>query len=296
MRLILNGKSAENLAVREAVSSLRESGHSLEIKVTWEAGDAERFADEARREGVDTVIAGGGDGTVHEVVRGLFRAGAFPKTALGILPLGTANDFATSCQIPLDPLAALSLIVEGNSVLIDVAKANEHLFINVAVGGFGAEVTANTPPALKRILGGTAYSVMGLVTAMKMQPYQGKIVSTNGTLEGGVILLAIGNGRQSGGGYQITPAAHLNDGLLDVMFVPEFPSSELGSVINELLNPHQSENRYVYYQQLPDFELQLSIEAPMNFDGEPKQVTSLRFEVLKQQLPIFLPPNISMLL
>jgi YegS/Rv2252/BmrU family lipid kinase len=168
MRLILNGKSAGNDMVRAAVGEIRRLGHTLEVRVTWETGDAARYAVDAAGVGIDVVIAGGGDGTINEVVCGMLRADA-TTPAVAVLPLGTANDFANGCGIPTDdPLAALKLAATGQIHPIDVGQANDRYFINVASGGFGAEVTANTPPELKRALGGTAYSLMGVITAAKM--------------------------------------------------------------------------------------------------------------------------------
>ena len=119
MRMILNGKSAANSAVREAVHQIRERGYALEVRPTWEGGDAARLAVEALNDGLDTLIAAGGDGTVNEVVNGLMNASEHPEIALGILPLGTANDFATGCGIPTDdPFAALLLAAEGQPTRI----------------------------------------------------------------------------------------------------------------------------------------------------------------------------------
>ncbi|MXS50825.1 YegS/Rv2252/BmrU family lipid kinase, partial [Escherichia coli] len=98
--LILNGKSTDNLPLREAIMLLREEGMTIHVRITWEKGDAARFVEEARKLGVATVIAGGGDGTINEVSTALIQCEGDDIPALGILPLGTANDFATSVGIP----------------------------------------------------------------------------------------------------------------------------------------------------------------------------------------------------
>ena len=105
--LILNGKGANEPQLREAVNLLRDEGIDIHVRVTWEKGDAARFIDEALQLNVETVIAGGGDGTINEVATALVERGG--KMALGILPLGTANDFATSVGIPQDLASALKL-------------------------------------------------------------------------------------------------------------------------------------------------------------------------------------------
>ena len=111
-RLILNGKSAGDDALRDAVTMMRERGIALDVRVTWEAGDAERLVGEAIADGVDNIVAAGGDGTLSEVATALAHreesAAALP--ALGLVPLGTANDFAAAAGIPDDALAALELV------------------------------------------------------------------------------------------------------------------------------------------------------------------------------------------
>ncbi len=144
--LVVNGKSAGDPALRAAVGEIRDRGYPLDIRVTWEGGDAARYAAEAAKGAYDVVVAAGGDGTVNEVVQGVLDVGSSSNIAVGILPYGTANDFATGCGIPKgNPLAALTLAAEGEPTPIDVGKVNERCFINVASGGFGAKVTAETP-------------------------------------------------------------------------------------------------------------------------------------------------------
>ena len=126
--LILNGKKAERLNIRQAVNTLRDAGHQLEVRVTWEAGDIHRYIDEACRRNIERVIVGGGDGSVNEAANFILtRDGKVPS--LGILPLGTANDFATSCRIPSEPLESLRLALTGESISIDAIRAN-NTFIN----------------------------------------------------------------------------------------------------------------------------------------------------------------------
>lgn len=106
-RLILNGKSTDNEDLREAVGVLRKRGIQLDVRVTWEEGDAERYVAEAIADGVQTVVAAGGDGTLSEVAAALahHQDDAATLPSLGLVPLGTANDFATAAMIPLEPSA-----------------------------------------------------------------------------------------------------------------------------------------------------------------------------------------------
>jgi lipid kinase YegS len=293
MRMILNGKEAANLALREAVSQIRERGYSVEVRVTWEAGDAARFASEAIEDGLGTIIAAGGDGTINDVVNGLMKTDEHPDISLGIVPLGTANDFATGCGIPTDNLLdALRLAAEGDAQRLDVGKVNDRFFINVASGGFGAEVTTKTPKDMKKILGGMAYSLTGLVMAVSMTPYRGKLsVPGEATKYGELVYLAVGNGRQAGGGLQVAPQAYLNDGLLDVLGIRYVEPREFGVLMTELMHVGDEHNRYVFSRRLSSFTLHTMDWMQFNLDGEPLQGTTFEFDTLPQCLPVILPPD-----
>ena len=104
-----------------------------------------------------------------------------PFPALAVIPYGTANDFATGMGIAKgDPFEALQSAVNRSVTPIDVGRVHDRYFVNVASGGFGAEVTANTPPELKKALGSAAYSLMGLITAAKMNPCERRYKAPGG--------------------------------------------------------------------------------------------------------------------
>ncbi|HKS04393.1 MAG TPA: YegS/Rv2252/BmrU family lipid kinase, partial [Chthoniobacterales bacterium] len=169
VHLILNGKVAGNDALRVAIARQRAAGHRIDVRLTWEKGDAQRFVSEAGE--VDLLVAAGGDGTLNEVVHGLMTLSEGARPSLGIVPLGTANDFAIGCDIPRDPAKALALCMRGEGVPIDLGKANGHWFVNAASSGFAAEITATTSPELKRLLGPAAYTVMGAILAINLHHY-----------------------------------------------------------------------------------------------------------------------------
>ena len=293
VRVVLNGKSSGNEAVRAAVETVRAEGHQVEVRATWEFGDAARYAADAVQDGADVVVAGGGDGTVNEVVSGLMSTETPLKSALAILPLGTANDFATGCGIPIgDPLAALRLAATGDSFAIDIGQANERYFVNVASGGFGAEVTTQTPTQLKKALGGAAYAVTGIATAAKMTPHACTLKLPNGNSSSGdVFVLAIGNGRQSGGGQQVAPHAHINDGLLDLMVVHDVDLISFGNLVNEWIALGDESNQNISYAQLPSFRIECDELLQINLDGEPVHEKVYEFRAVHEAIRFVLPPN-----
>jgi len=292
VQLILNGKAAGNDALRTAVARQRAAGHSIEVRETWEKGDARRLVAEAGE--VDLLIAAGGDGTVNEVVHGLMDLSRIARPVLGVVPLGTANDFAIGCGIPRDPEEALTLCMEGKGVPVDVGKANEHWFLNAASIGFGAEVTATTPPELKRLLGHAAYTVMGAILATNLHHYQGKLTLPDREIAGSGPVAIVGNGRQAGGGVQVTPRACIDDGLLDVLAVREIPALALLTAARELqeLSP---DGEYISYWQTPWAEVQTEEAIPVNVDGEPVRFSSVRYEAVPNAIRLIVPRNCPLL-
>src|SRR5438067_8961657 len=156
--MVIHGARAEREDVRHLIDWVRAKGHLVEPHVTLEQGDATGMSAAAARAGADIVIAIGGDGTVNEVVNGLDGF----DTPLGIIPLGTANDFATQAGIPTDVDHAMDVILRTKPVRIDTASLNGRRFLNVSTGGVGAEATAETPPNAKETLGPVAYAITGV--------------------------------------------------------------------------------------------------------------------------------------
>ena len=292
VRLILNGKVAANEALRVAVARQRAAGHRIEVRVTWEKGDARRFASETGP--VDLLITAGGDGTLNEVVHGLMSFSEDVRPTLGIVPLGTANDFAIGCGVPNNPAEALALCMRGEGVPIDVGRANDDWFINAATSGFGAEITATTSPELKRLLGPAAYTVMGAILAINLQHYVGRLVLPNREITGTGPVAIVGNGRQTGGGIQVTPRAYIDDGLLDVLIVRQISPTALLSAAREL-QQLPADGEYISYWQTPWLEVHPEEEIPVSLDGEPLRFATIRYEVVPKAISLIVPPKCPLL-
>jgi len=209
---------------------------------------------------------------------------------LGIVPLGTANDFATGCGIPRDPKEALSLCMKGEAVPIDVGRANNAWFINAASFGFGAEITATTSPELKRLLGPAAYTVMAAILAINLHHYQGRLILPDREITGSGPVAIVGNGRQTGGGIQVAPRAYIDDGLLDVLIVRQISPTALLAAAREL-QQLPTDGEYISYWQTPWLEVHPEEEVPVNLDGEPLRFSTVRYEVVPRALQLIVPPD-----
>ncbi|HGL6385384.1 TPA: lipid kinase YegS [Citrobacter koseri] len=290
--LILNGKGADNQPLRDAIGLLRDEGVEIHVRVTWEKGDAQRYVDEARQLGVETVIAGGGDGTINEVSAALIQCQGGNVPALGILPLGTANDFATSAGIPEALDKALKLAIAGNAVAIDIAQVNDKTcFINLATGGFGTRITTETPEKLKAALGGVSYFIHGLMRMDTLKPDRCEIRGENFHWQGDALVIGIGNGRQAGGGQQLCPGALINDGLLQLRI---FTGEELlPALFSTLTQPEENPN--IVDGASAWFDIQAPHEITFNLDGEPLSGQEFHIEILPNALRCRLPPDCPLL-
>jgi lipid kinase YegS len=287
--LVLHRKSANEPAVKEAVKQVRKAGHDLRVRIPWNKKEKPRVVKEALGDGATRIIAGGGDGTINAVVNALVRKGKKrAKTTLGILPLGTANDFARGLGLPVTDLPrCLEIACSWPARYIDVGKANSRFFINVTSGGFGAEITATTPVDMKKKLGGGAYTIMGLIKARGLQPYRGKLlIPGEEPTEGGMLIMAVGNNRLAGGGFEVAPKAALDDGLLDLAIVQHRPKMEFAKAVAELKDPTNTENQYIYYRQLSEFTIDAEQKVHFNLDGEPTRKRKLTFSVLPKHLGV----------
>ena len=292
IRIVLHGKAAGDSRVRAAVHTLRQSGHVVEVRVTWEPADAARLTAEAIAEArtaeITRIVAGGGDGTINAVFGMAYVAGLPESCCLGILPLGTANDFAHAAGIPTDdPTAALQLAASGPPQWIDVGLLNGRPFINLVSGGFGSRVTVETDPELKRRLGGVAYLLTGISRFVELSANRGRFRAEGFSWEGSFVAVAIGNARQAGGGVPLCPEALVDDGLLDLMILPELDrAARLDAFAHLLRNGVVGVRARLVSTRSSWIEYESDDDLNVNLDGEPALSKRFRVECRKNALPV----------
>ena len=180
---------------------------------------AEDAAFRAAESGATRVVAVGGDGTVNAVLNGLARS---QRTCeLGVVPAGTANDFARAVELEGLPLADTVRAAAGALGLpVDVGTVNGRRFANMLTLGFAARLSESVPRPLKDALGGIAYPLHGIRAIAEWDPISVHIVSDAGVWQGEALGVCVCNGRSAGGGMPVAPTAKLNDGLLDILVIP----------------------------------------------------------------------------
>lgn len=278
--LIIHGARAEREDVRHLIDWVRAKGHLVEPHVTLEPGDGTAMAAAAARAGADAVIAVGGDGTVNEVVNGLDGF----DTPLGIIPLGTANDFATQAGIPTDADHAMDVILRRKPVRIDTASLNGRRFLNVSTGGVGAEATAETPAEAKETLGPVAYAITGVRKFAELEPYRASFRGPGFSFDGEFVMFAVGLTRASGGGTLVTPNASVTDGLLDVCVVEAMGRADFAKVMLKIKRGEHLGEPGVHYTQVPSLLIKADRPLSVNVDGESTDAQRLDYRARTRDL------------
>jgi lipid kinase YegS len=285
LMLIIHGQRADNDALRHLVSWVRDKGHAVDPRVTWEKGDGIRFARDGAARGVNAVIAVGGDGTINEALNGLDGS----DVPLGIIPFGTANDFARQVGIPDDPDHAMDVVLRHAPRTIDTAELNGRRFLNVSSGGVAAEATAETPAEAKEQLGLLAYAITGVRKLADLQPRRARITAPGVDLESEFLLFAVGNARTTGGGTRITPRALVTDGLLDLCIIEAMPRADFAKLLLRVKKGEHLDEDRVRYFQVPSVTIAAEGPVTVNVDGESSEATTLSYRVRPNDLRIHVP-------
>src|SRR4051812_38573138 len=278
--LIVHGGRADRPDVRHLINWVRDKGHFVEPHATFEAGEAAAVAADAARRGVDVVAAAGGDGTVNEVVNGLDGY----DVPLGIIPVGTANDFAKQVGIPGDADHAMDVILQRKPRRLDTASLNGRRFLNVSTGGIGAEATAETPAEVKESLGSMAYAITGMRKFADLRPYHGRFHGDGFHYEGEFLMFAVGLTRSTGGGTMVTPMASATDGLLDLCIVEGMSRGEFARMVLRVKRGEHLGQEGVHYAQVRAVTIEARDSISVNVDGEMSNDRRLTYRARSRDL------------
>jgi YegS/Rv2252/BmrU family lipid kinase len=245
---IVNPKSANGRTARtfESLSPILPSG--IDILHTTSRGHASELTSAALARGARTIVAVGGDGTIHEVVNGFFDGERMiaPDARLAIIPCGTGSDFRRATGIPADPHAAVELLRSGVARSIDVlrvtysamdgANGTTHA-INVVSFGLGGAAAARSNSMSKAFGGRVSYALAVALTAARFTGNDVELrIDDEAPVRSRITQFAAGNGQFHGGGMRICPEAALDDGWIDVTIVGNVTFGELVRGLPSLYN------------------------------------------------------------
>ena len=273
---------------------LLSAGHLVTIQVTRQAGDAEKFAADAACEPADLVVAVGGDGTLCEVLNGLMAAARRPK--LGLIPLGTGNDFARCTGIPLDVAGAIQTLLSGTSRKVDVGRVEfddgtSRHFLNVAGCGFDAlaaqRVNDNRKRPLWRHGKGTPAFMLAIV--QEISRLRAATLQFNDEEPRRALLCAIANTASYGGGMRVAPDATIDDGLFDVCIIAEASRIEFLRAFPQVFSGQHLTHPKVSLHRAKQFSLTSNPSLPVLVDGDVQGFTPARFSLEAMAVEVMVP-------
>lgn len=259
-----------------------------EIIYTEYAGHAKEISAKKASEGVDVVVAVGGDGTVNEVASSLVHT----HTALGILPCGSGNGLARHLGVPLRQAEAIALLQNGDEHIIDYGKINkERLFFCSCGVGFDALVSWKFAQASTRGL--LTYCQIAIKENFSYKAETYKLTADTGeTLEDKAFVIAFGNAAQYGNDAFIAPHASIQDGVLDVTLIKPISLYDTPILSYQLFAGTIDKNKKTRTLKCREVTLEREKEGPMHYDGEPFMAPKdLTIEIIKGGLKVITHPK-----
>lgn len=291
-RLIYNptsGREAIRKHLPDVLAKLEAAGYEASCHATTGAGDATEAARIAIERKYDIVIAAGGDGTIYEVVNGLAEAEYRPK--LGIIPVGTTNDFARAIHVPRSIDEAVDIITAGNTMPIDIGKMNDKYFINIAGGGRLTELTYEVPSKLKTILGQLAYYLKGIEMLPSIKATHVKIEYDGKLFEGEIMLFLVANTNSVGGFERLAPDASLNDGMFTLLILKKTNLAEFIRIASLAIRGEHTKDPNVIYVKANRIKVTSTEKMQLNLDGEYGGVAPAEFVNMYRHFDVFVPKN-----
>lgn len=267
IKIIANPSSGREGAV-EIINKLlvpfASKGTSILLNFTQKAGDARKFA--ATDDGEDCIISMGGDGTVNEVVSGIYDAKR--DTPLAIYPAGTVNDFAESMGIPKDPYDFYTMVVYGKKSAVDIGLCGDSAFINVCAVGAFSEIGYSVPDEAKSAVGRLAYYAEGF------RMFRGKDFLKSGFdvhidcdgehMDTKALMVMVSNSNSVGGFAKISPEADVKDGLLELAVIEEMSMAKVFELFRTIgLGKHIDHDHFIYRHGK---KITLRADTPMHVD------------------------------
>ena len=251
LKLIYNPGSGDRSfknSIDDCVDIFQQAGFDVHIRRSRFAGDVQaHIASLTNADGYDTIVVCGGDGTINMAVNGMMESTLSAK--LGIIPSGTANDYASFLKLPKDHASAARVIAEGKTLLTDIGKVNEKYFINVCGAGFFTNISQHINEGFKSTLGKMAYYIKGLEQIQNFMPMNVRITNSTESLEESIYFLIVLNGQGAGGFENLVPLAEVDDGLFDFIAVRSMNMLDMPRLLFKVMRgEHLDEDNIVHFR------------------------------------------------
>ncbi|MDO4543122.1 MAG: diacylglycerol kinase family lipid kinase [Clostridia bacterium] len=278
------GNGAAMTAIEQVKRILDERGADYEVRFSQYPEHSKVLALQAAKEGHGCIVAVGGDGTVREVACALIGT----DIPLGIIPCGTGNDYVKPLRIPCDTALAVDILLSGGRRRVDVGRANDNLYINVAGFGFDVDVLDSTEIYKKKCRSGKVAYIRSLIHALSGLRLRKTVIKTEDGTERrfNALIVVAGIGTHIGGGMNITPKADPSDGLLDICVAHDVTKLTVLRFLPKLLKGRHVDSKYVTYFNATRAEAVCEPISRIQVDGEVMEGTPVVFEIEKAALTV----------
>ncbi|MGV3487242.1 MAG: diacylglycerol kinase [Tuberibacillus sp.] len=293
-RLIYNPTSGREQIKRNIpyiLDRLERAGYEASCHATTGPGDATAAARAAVERKFDLVIAAGGDGTINEVVNGLAERPYRPK--LGIIPMGTTNDFARAIGIAKDIKKACDVLVEGYHIPLDIGKVNDQYFIYISGGGKLTEISYEVPSRMKTMIGQLAYYLKGIEKLPSIRPAKVKIEYDGKLFEGEIMLFFIANTNSVAGFERLAPEASLSDGMFDLLILKKVNLAEFIRLARLAIKGEHINDDKVLYAKASHVKVETDDKMQLNLDGEFGGLTPATYNNLRHHIELIVPKKMA---
>lgn len=284
-----SGKEQSEEYIEKLKSVLSQTTQEIKVKKTKEKGDVENYAHKAAEEGFDTVIAMGGDGTMHEVVNGLRKNDQ--STALGIIPLGTVNNFAKALGIPNDPLEAIQVFSDAQIVPIDTGRINDTYFVSSVSAGPIPETVQHVDSEMKTTFGPLAYFIQGVKALDQETVYPFTLLFDGKEVKEQYSLMIIALSNSVAGIQNFIPEATIEDGKLYFLGLKETNLHQKLVLVPKLFQNHADYSDQVDMIPFSKGQIRLDKENDLKttIDGEVGLSFPAEIEVFPRSLNVLIP-------
>jgi len=283
--LLINPRSRKGRAAASRARTLLTQAGITPLQPAEEESRSYRELIAAYAHRIDAVIVGGGDGTLNAAAPGVMQTGL----PLGILPLGTANDFARTLGIPATLEQAVQIITDGQLRAVDLGEVNQHLFLNVSSIGFSAELARNLTAESKKRWGVGGYALAALRLLRQSRPFRAPLIQEEPRTPIRTVQVSVGNGRFYGGGMTVEARAAPDDGLLDVYSLEVRHSWQLIALLPFLRRGTQGRWRNVRTFSTTALTIETRRPHYINADGEIIGQTPAHFRLIAGAIQVYAP-------
>lgn len=263
-------------------------GYEVRIRRTQDSNDFSNYLAGIDLTDCQAIIVAGGDGSVNKVVNSMMKNNI--DLPLGVIPAGTANDFAKHLGIPFNISESIEMLSEMNVRAIDVGKVNDQYFVNVCCGGFFTNISQNIDIELKNTLGKLAYYIKGVQQLPKFKRIRFKIDTGKEVIDDYFYLFLLLNGSSAGGFNKLGYDALIDDGYMDFVGIKETPVNYLPILFGKIITGEHLEDKNVLFFQSNKLSIEclegLDVFEESDIDGEKGPNFPLHIEVFRRKLKV----------